>query len=227
MKIAIIGTGPGWERAPFDDKAWNIWTLAGLHDRCEPDRVYEIHTGQEIADAWKNDPMPMKMAWLKRQNLIIHPSLQTTFPEGKVFDYQKYMDRHGNYFTSSIAWMLAEAIDEKPEEIGIFGVGMASQTEYAHQKPGCTYLIGWAKALGIKVSIQEGSELMVAPYIYGLQYPPKILTDLAVKKKEMESMADSFEHECFAAREKYNKAQGALEMIEYFENNWWSGTKGK
>lgn len=223
-KIAIIGTGPGWEKAPFNTD-WETWTLAGLHDRCEPSRVYEIHTGKEIATAWKNDPIPQKMAWLSRQNLIIHPDLSKNFPNAKIFDYQKYLDKFGKYFTSSISWMLAEAIGEEPDEIGIFGVGMASHTEYAHQKPGCTYLIGWAKALGIKVTIQEGSELLNAPYIYGLEQPPQILVDLALKKKEMQSRASSFEDECMAAREKYQRAQGALEMITYFENNWWAGGK--
>jgi hypothetical protein len=221
-KIAIIGTGPGWEKAPLD---WETWTISGLHDRFTPVRVYELHTAQEIMDAWKEKTTPQKIEWLKKQNLFIHPSLQTTFTNGQVFNYQKYLDKHGSYFTSSISWMLAEAIDEMPDEIGIFGVGMSSLSEYAHQKPGCTYLIGWAKALGIKVTIQEGSELLTSPYIYGLEAPPKILTDLAKQKEQMTIKKQRYEDDCLAAREQYNKAQGALDMIEYFENNFWAGSK--
>ena len=220
-KISIIGTGPGWEKSPFNSD-WEIWTLAGLHDRCEPDRVYEIHSGKQIALGWANDPLPQKMAWLKRQKLYIHPTLKTTFPDGIIFDYQKHIDKFGNYFTSSIAWVLAEAIQEKPDEIGIFGVSMSSSGEYAHQKPGCTYLIGWAKALGIKVTIQEGSELLSSPYIYGLEEPPVILESLTKKKEEILSKKNLYEERYNGAMCDHARAEGYLECIEFIENNFGS-----
>lgn len=224
-KIALIGTGPGWEKAPFNSD-WETWTIAGLHDRCEPDRVYEIHSGKQIAKGWVDCPIPQKMAWLKRQKLYIHPTLKTTFPDGIVFDYQRHLDKFGNYFTSSISWMLADAIEEKPDEIGIFGVSMSSTGEYGHQKPGCTYLIGWARASGIKVTIQEGSELLAAPYIYGLEEPPLLLESLANKKEEILKKKNVYEERFNGAMCDHARAEGYLECIEFIENNFWSGSKG-
>jgi len=167
----------------------------------------------------------LEMAWLKRQNLFIHPTMQTTFPDAKVFDYQRHLAKFGNYFTSSISWMLAEAIEENPDEIGIFGISMSSTSEYSHQKPGCAYLIGWARALGIKVTIQEGSELLLAPYIYGLEEPPKFLESLMKKKEEIVAKKNVFEERFNGAMCDNARAEGFLECIEFIENNFWAGSK--
>lgn len=219
MKISLLGTGNGWELAP---KEGEIWCVPGLHGRVSPTRVYEVHSGQTLASVGMSQE---KLEWMKAQSMVVHPSLHNSFPNCRVIDFQKHIDKFGPYFTSSLSWMLAEAIEENPEEIGIYGVSMCSQTEYAHQKPGCTYLIGWARALGIKVTIPPTSELLAAPYIYGMQDKPAMITAIENRKKEIIKNKDKAEDDWVLAKANFHHQQGALEAFEFFENNWWAGGK--
>ena len=70
-------------------------------------------------------------------------------------------------FTSSIAFMLAKAIDDCEKNsipaIGIYGVMQASENEYVYQRPGIQYFIGEAMKRGIKVRIPEQSRLFDMP----------------------------------------------------------------
>lgn len=225
MKIAIVGTGPNADKAPFNHPDWEVWTIGGLHGKCTPARLYEIHPLSIIAKEFKDDPNPEKLEWMRNQNILIHPSLKEMFPNGEVFDYQRCLDTFGGYFTSSIAWMLADAILERPEKIALYGVTMSSSSEYAHQKPACTYLIGWAKGLGIEVGISEGSELLVAPYLYGLEEPPPMLTSFKMRQNELRGRIHRIENEFEDLRDNRNKLQGALEVWEFMEKNWYAGGK--
>ena len=51
--------------------------------------------------------------------------------------------------------MLAMAIEQKPEAIGIWGVDMSADEEYSHQRPGCHYFIQRAQELGITTDFKR------------------------------------------------------------------------
>ena len=55
----------------------------------------------------------------------------------------------GDYFNSSIAYMLGLAIVEKVDRIGIWGVDLNCDDEFAYQRPNAEYLIGFARGRGI------------------------------------------------------------------------------
>ena len=57
------------------------------------------------------------------------------------------------YFESSVAYMLALAIHKNPEEIHIWGVQMADDTEYFYQRANFEYLVGYARGRGIDVTL--------------------------------------------------------------------------
>src|SRR5204862_1461795 len=83
--------------------------------------------------------------------------------------------------TSSIGYMLAMAIAEgrdadfKPLNedavswIGLYGIDLASDTEYGEQRPNAEYFIGLGRGLGITVEIAEGSALLRADHVYGFE----------------------------------------------------------
>jgi len=64
-----------------------------------------------------------------------------------------------DYFNSSIAYAMAMAICDKPEEISIWGVDMTATEEYATQRPNMEFLIGLALGRGIDVKISNYSPL--------------------------------------------------------------------
>ena len=68
----------------------------------------------------------------------------------------------------SFAWMLAQAIDEGVNEVGFFGVALQGH-EYYYQRPSVERLIGRAEGEGVKIHIDETSDLLKANYIYAYE----------------------------------------------------------
>ena len=74
------------------------------------------------------------------------------------------------YLESSIAYMVAQAILElKPgDKIGIWGVDLHCESEYAFQRPNMEYMIGLARGRGIKVFIPPQCALLT--HEFGVPY---------------------------------------------------------
>ena len=74
------------------------------------------------------------------------------------------------YLESSLAYMMAQALLElQPgDRIGIWGVDLHCESEYAYQRPNLEYLIGIARGRGIKVYIPPQSALM--GHAHGVPY---------------------------------------------------------
>jgi len=85
------------------------------------------------------------------------------------------------YFTSSIAYMTALAIHEGVDEIRYFGVDMAHKMEYIHQRSGCEYFIGWARAAGIKVALPDSSPILKA-VPYGVRRDTKVIQESILER---------------------------------------------
>lgn len=74
--------------------------------------------------------------------------------------------RHG-YWTNTVTMMILLAVEFGYETIGIYGVDMASDSEYGHQRPSCEYALGYARGRGVRVEIPPSSDLVKAHFIYG------------------------------------------------------------
>jgi hypothetical protein len=81
--------------------------------------------------------------------------------------------------------MLACAILATPEEIAVYGVNMAQDGEYAHQRPSCEYFAGIALGGGIRLSIPQASDLLKCGSLYGVERSP-MLVKMAARRKELE-----------------------------------------
>lgn len=202
LKIAILGTASSWKDAPFDNKEWEIWALGNIYASMPRfNRFFELHQEKRLLNEhphFLNSLNNMKGAlWARDTNLFKEA---TPFPIEEIIEHFK-----GSYFTSSIAWMLGLAIMQDPEEIGLWGVHMQGDNEYAHQRPCCEYLIGMAKQKGIKITIHPDSCLLKGePYCESVYYD---ILGLAQKAKE----------EANAARDEANYRVGysdALEMLK-------------
>ena len=229
MKIAVVGTAPYFEKAPFSDKSWRKWTIAGCYNPDEEkrnnaiERIYEIHPLSTLEITCEPRKGFIEFAKNLGSSFIIQEESKKRYPNATVFDHQKYIEKHGHkrYFTSSVAWMLAEAIEElensQDEEkvIGIWGVNMATDSEYCYQKPGCFALMAYAEAKGIKITGNKDSELFVEMPIYGIEKIPDILKRIKSRRIEILSMIeeDSNKEELLIA--EVNFSRGAL-----MEHDW-------
>jgi hypothetical protein len=215
-KVAILGFAVTKESAPFADKSVDFFLLNELYNFSAPkfaaagrdwDRWFELHDMQTITDS-NEDKAHLK--WLRAQPAgrpIYMQEAHADMPASVRYPIERMCQVFGRYFTSSIGYMLALAIAEGRDDalkvvdedaaygwIGLYGIDLAADSEYADQRPNTEYLIGLARGLGIEVVIAEGAALLKADRLYGYEpgigdgpvgeaYDLKRLTDL---KKQLE-----------------------------------------
>lgn len=167
--VAIVGFTDHREQAfRLPAETWELWGLNEMHRYEDPGRFtrwFEIHdrTELEAGDAEHIEALrqfpPSLPVYMQRQWSDIPASVE--FPRAMV------EAEVGPYMTSSIAWEVGLAIAMGAREIGIYGVDMAQETEYAQQRPCLEYLIGLARGRGIRVVVPETSDLLKAIGQYG------------------------------------------------------------
>ena len=166
-KVAILGfAGSTLEHAPIDDDSWEVWGLNQLWMRVPRyDKWFDLHP------KWYTDTDDRQLAWLKDQTKpILMQQHYATIPASVAYPKDEIMQVFGSYFTSSIAWMIALAIAQRYPTIGIWGVDMLADSEYAFQRACCDYYIGLARGAGIDVVLPRDCALARGQGLYGYDY---------------------------------------------------------
>ena len=171
MIVAILGSASSSLRdVPWMSKSVERWAGASFYKYHKNfaglvDRWFEIHPEVErLREGW--------LSWVienqKRCDLqVSHPELENS----SAYPIDRITARFGRYFTSTVSYMIASAIDEGAESIGLFGVNMSTEGEYQNQRSCCEYLVGVARGMGIKVHVANGSPLLQEERgIYGYEY---------------------------------------------------------
>lgn len=159
MKIAIVGAAYSFAEAPFDDPRWQIWACGDKFCMGLPrvDRFFEIHAAEGIPVQGKR--YERFIAETDAEVWVMDPKVRA---DAIMYPRQRIIDLHGTEFlSSSVAWMMALAIDEGAAEIGLWGVDMATDSEYAEQRAGCKYFEKQARGRGISVTYPAGCPLAV------------------------------------------------------------------
>lgn len=103
---------------------------------------------------------------------MLHPD--STIPNAVQFPKNEIIDMFRDYFTTSIAYMLALVAFEHRNgdtvaEMHIYGVDMSAFSEYSEQLPCVNFWLGVLEGLGIKVVIPSASPLLKCAMQYGRQ----------------------------------------------------------
>lgn len=175
MKVAIIGTAPGSRAvAPFEDPEWNIWACSQGNQGVLPkvDAWFELHTVSFFTAAENRAWGIPYLQWLKSQTFPVYMQEKNdAVPGAIVFPYRKLIDIFGrNWFTSSVAWMMAYALIRMKEGdvIGLFGVDMAAAEEHhTAQRSGIYRFIEIARERGVEVTTPFESDLGQPTPLYG------------------------------------------------------------
>lgn len=172
-KVAIVGGGPTRLLAPFDDPTWEIWAFSSR--RWQPPRVtrwFELHAltdlRQQLASYKRGRrTFPEYMRFLRSLSCPVymqrrHPSI----PHSVVFPLAKVLRQFGRCFTSTASYLVALAMAEGAQVIGLWGVNPRcgfepSHEDYGRQRPALEYLLGVARQRGIQVVLPEGTSLRV------------------------------------------------------------------
>ena len=219
-KICLLGTAPSsFNLAPFDDESWEMWACSpGTMGAPRVDQHFEVHRyvpggasfPVEYVEYLKNFQGPVWMT-LPIEDI----------PNCELLPWEELVEKYGKYFfTSSLAWMLAMAIEMEPEEISLFGVDMAAVSEYTSQKLGCQFFASIAAAKGIKVTVPPESDLLRPNPLYGvcqnshewIKYTSKI-KEFNAAKADADQRAKNAEIEAHA----WTLAQ---ETIDWYSMTW-------
>lgn len=242
LKIAIVGTAPLSKMlAPYDDKSWQIWSCSGGNVDVLP-RVnlwFELHPLNVMLSAKMKASSLGLYKWLKEKSedgsfdvLMTEAGsanggkINTYVPKALAYPIEEMVEKFGrNWFTSSVAYMMALAITRGANEIGLFGVDMAADQEhYEAQRAGCVRFIEIAEAKGIKVSIPPESCLIASPPMYGYSEG----TPFGRRTAEMLNAVDGGIAQASAqeasSRDLRNYYSGSREVLRYMVRTWTDGT---
>jgi len=224
LKIALVGSAPSSAGlAPYHSSEWQIWGCSpGLYGVApRTDAWFEIHRyepGQpwfspEYQQFLANYPGPVYMA---RQE----PSI----PHCIVPDKEALVAKYGPYFfTSSLAWMFAMAMEAGATSIGLWGVDMAADEEYGLQRPALHYFAQIAQARGIEVGVPPESDLLVPPALYGFCEYDHHHIKLLARQRELEDRLRAVQAERHNKETEEHFVLGALSDLRYQQNTWLNG----
>jgi hypothetical protein len=173
-KVAIVGSASSTrDKAPFDDEEFEIWGLAWRdYKRCT--RFFDIHGvgphRKRVQPEYEKRLAALGAPVYLRESVPGVPN-GVTYPIDSIISFLNSFDKHadGDYFASSVAYMIALAMYEGFEEIQIYGIDLLTDDEYSHQRPNAEYFIGLARGKGISVYVPPESALLTFGFRYGYE----------------------------------------------------------
>ena len=109
-------------------------------------------------------------------------------------------------FTSTAAYAIALACYQKRTEIHLYGIEMASNTEFFRQKAGFYFWCGIALGLGIKI-VKNSKSLLFAEPIYGYR------GEVMIQKQEFDLAMAKYEEDATKLQAEMFEAQGAVKAL--------------
>lgn len=221
-KIALVGSAPSSNRlAPFNDPSWQIWACSPDNMNVLPrvDAWFELHgdLGWAKYQHWARP----YLEWLNAQTFPIYAQDQSFIPRARIFPHQRLLREFGCFFfTSSFAWMMAFAIASGAKEIAIFGIDMATNDEYAKQRPGFQHFIDLAVKRGIKVMAPNESDILQPPPLYGYDIATPIGRKLHVRRDEITAKVEAMTKERDQLNAHILHLKGALDDLDYVMSIW-------
>lgn len=220
--VAIVGYAASTRSmAPFNNPEFEIWGLNQLNRFItRADRWFEMHQewnehvveGTDHEQFITNLPIPCYM-----------PKIDPSVKNSVCFPKDILVQEFGiEYFTSTIAEMLALAIYEGFTRIDLYGIDLIVGDEYTYQKPCAEFWLGIASAKGIHVNIPPTSALLTSRFSYGYQEPGSVplatslLRNRLMKAKEQQAKLN-------AELDTIHGAIQVLESIIYAQEIWEKG----
>lgn len=157
--IAICGLAPSEKRLNADlvrqdgGECWGLpWSRFShrydmhfeMHDRS----IFELR-GEEYIQQLQESAVP---TFMQKEHEDIRNSIEYPLLDA-------IAHTHGDYFCSSIAYMLAYALMVGPKEVSIWGVDVSTGTEFEKERACNEYLIGLLRGRGTTVWIADGSSM--------------------------------------------------------------------
>lgn len=233
MRIAILGSAPAsLPHAPIGEPGWSIWGCsigvakaisAGHHALSA---WFEMHPSSS-PQRWQHRSKPREYEdyaqWLESLACPVYMLEEwATIPHSVRYPKDKMVEKYGDkFFTSSVAWMLAEALEcQDLEEIGLWGVDMATRTEYEGQRAGCHFFLEHARQRGIRITVPPQSDLMSPGQLYGYHFADPKFIKMQSRKNEHNTRVSRLRQQKADAEAELAFLEGALDELDYHEHVW-------
>ena len=222
--VYIVGFADSWTDTPFDEPGAEFWGLNNLHSMTNAtkkpwSRWFQLHD----VDKHHPDDGDAHLAWLSAQKfpvLMFEEHIDTRVSNAQPYPKADVIEHFGGYFTNSISWMIALAIQEGYEKIGVYGVDMAQDSEYGHQRPSCEYFLGWAKGAGIEIDIAQASDLLKSPFLYGAEDGGPMRRKFEDRHTELTDRKKGIDQQIGQLQLQSANLAGALEDTRYYLRAW-------
>lgn len=184
-KVAIVGFASSTLKyAPFGDPAYEVWGMNQLYRHIPRlDRHFDIHRNWREGNVEGTDhPLWIQHSGIPSYLVERAPELPNTvrFPIERVMNS---VTEKLPYFTSTVAYMIALAIAEGFETIGIFGIDLIVETEYENQKQCVEFMLGIAVGRGVNLEIPKQCALLKSAWMYGYEAEPNLGVKLSSYQK--------------------------------------------
>src|SRR5688572_23713913 len=198
-RIAIVGTAPTRNAVPYDDPTLQIWHLndAWVLNPPRADRWFDVHPIDKMffrpdtGKLWEGD-VPAgyfvrpqgHLEWLRKQAIPVYvqDAAQLGSPNAVTFPRERCEKEVFPTYCSSPAWMVALALLEGVTKLHVYGIHLATEWEYIHQRPNFESLLTLAAARGVKVVLPRGCPLLHGTHKYGYEEDPDT-PKIALKRK--------------------------------------------
>ena len=230
IKIALVGSAPASiQGAPYADPTWQVWGCSpgayGVIPKGRSNIWWELHR-YEPGQPWYS---PEYRQFLRDHSCVAVSALRQEIPNGWVPDKEKFLAKYGDqFFTSSLAWMMAEAIERcvatgVPEKckIGLWGVDMAANEEYEAQRSGCHFFAYIAQRdHGIEVGVPPESDLFRPRFLYGFDEQTHAFVKVRARSIELEQRLAAAEQAFEQKKTEMYFIKGALDDLNYCYQTW-------
>lgn len=157
-RIAVVGNGTTTRESDgFDGEIWTTAKVAFTLPRV--DRIFEVHKSYDAAKINECNCIAMTNG--------VKPDI----PKSEDLRIDLMVQMYGPMYQFSFDYMLALIYDfrtstKKPIEVTLYGIDLATDTEYYQYRQSFYYWIGILRGAGIPVTVSKGSSILNRRWVY-------------------------------------------------------------
>lgn len=219
MKIAICGSSHLSAHTTPETDDWQIWATSpgSMNQLKRADKWFEFHRWVPFIRQSRQF-----MDFLKAFKGPVYTAGEIPeIPNAVRYPIEEVEREFSSYFlTSSCALMMALAILEKPEVIGLFGIDMAERSEYRDQRPGAHFFILEALRRGIGIYVPVESVLLRPAPVYGFCEWTQEHIQSRLRSAQMSELLKQERKTIRESQARCERYEAMAQDLDYMINMW-------
>ena len=220
-KLAIVGYATSSrDEAPFDDPEYDCAGINQIYRFLPREDVhFDIHVN------WNEDNVEGTdhEGWLKKCGIpVVMSTPDWSIPTAVRYPIDACMQLGADYFTSTVAFMIAWSIHQGYKEVALYGIDLVVGIEYQEQRQCAEFWLGVAHGRGMTVRLPKQCALLKHQWRYGYQKEPEWLP---VRLTDYEGRIKSLTGERDKLLAKLHALDGALHEVT--KRSQWTDDPGK